>query len=155
MHSKRSRLSRLTFLRGRERNEDSLQRKIGDGLFQTIGRPIRKKKESVDVGGGGDGDGFDSVDLDFGGDAVGDSRDHDHDGVWHEGIGTAVEGGCDGDDHNDHNDHGNDGGGDCGGDDHDDHNDHGNDGGGDDGGGDYGGGDFDCSGPGDSFSGYA
>jgi hypothetical protein len=60
----------LTFLRGRERNEDSLQRKIGDGLFQTIGRPIWKGKECVDVGGDGGGNcGSDLHDI--------DEKDHD------------------------------------------------------------------------------
>ena len=137
-------LSRLTFLHGRERNEDSLQRKIGDGLFVTIGQPIRKKKERFDGGGGGEDGGVGDdhnhdVDFDW---PVSDLLDHSHshDDVHHDGIG-GVGGGDDGT--------GGVGGGACGGDDHGDHNDYGDDGGGD------GGGDYDCSGPGDSFEGYA
>ncbi len=42
----------LTVPRIRERNEDSLQRKRGDGLFETIGERSRKSKGR----GGGDND---------------------------------------------------------------------------------------------------
>ena len=142
--SNRSRLLyRLIFLHGRERNEDSLQRKVGDGLFVTIGQPIRKKKESswsFEGGGGGEDGG------------VGDDHNHDVDFDWpdddvhHDGVG-GVGGGDDGIGGVGRGDDGIGGadGGACGGDDHGDHNDHDNDGGGD----------YDCSGPGDSFEGYA
>ena len=78
--SNRSRLlSRLTFLHGRERNEDSLQRKIGDGLFETIGQSIWKEKESVDDGEGGVEDACGGYAGDGGSDYNGHD-DHDHDG---------------------------------------------------------------------------
>jgi hypothetical protein len=69
----------LTFLHGRERNEDSLQRKIGDGLFETIGQSIWKEKESVDDGEGGVEDACGGYAGDGGSDYNGHD-DHDHDG---------------------------------------------------------------------------
>ena len=80
--SNRSRLlSRLTFLHGRERNEDSLQRKVGDGLFVTIGRSIWKEKESVDDGEGGVEDACGGFgDAGDGGSDHNGHDDQDHDG---------------------------------------------------------------------------
>ena len=79
--SKRSRLlSRLRFLHGRERNEDSLQRKIGDGLFETIGRSIWKEKESGDDGQSGVEDACGEYgDPGDGGSDHNGHDDHDHD----------------------------------------------------------------------------
>jgi hypothetical protein len=54
----------------RERNEDSLQRKKGDGLFQRIGEDVKEQKKKYR----GDGD-IGDFDFDW---PDNDSVDHDH-----------------------------------------------------------------------------
>jgi hypothetical protein len=55
----------------RERNEDSLQRKKGDGLFQRIGEDLKEQKKKYPGDGDiGDFDADDWPDI--------DSVDHDH-----------------------------------------------------------------------------
>jgi hypothetical protein len=87
-------LKRMTMQYFRERNEDSLQRKRGDGLFETIGvkvsgsrtNPFKASKNGGQEGGEGGGfggdDGLTWVGLDFDGATSlgGDGGSHDHSG---------------------------------------------------------------------------